>query len=304
MPGSWVAVTGATGFIGRVLLKSLIGRGWKVKALTRFPQTSDKAVQWIDGDLDNLDALGYLVKNTFAVIHCAGQVRGSSLQEFIHTNVTGTENLVHASLEQEPPSRFLFISSLAARQPELSWYAGSKHMAEELIGERLANIPHAVFRPAAVYGPGDREMSPLFRATRLGILPMVGRRSMRFGLLHVDDLVAAITCWLSTGTAIQGVYEIDDGMPGGYDSQSVAAIAQEVWQRRVHCAFFPAPLLSLIANINLWSARMLNYSPMLTPGKVRELQHPDWVCDIGPLTHALPDWQPSVRLQDALAQAI
>ena len=117
MPGSWVAVTGATGFIGHVLLKSLIGKGWKVKALTRFPQTSDKAVQWIEGDLDNPDALGHLVKDTFAVIHCAGQVRGSSFQEFIHTNVTGTRNLVQASLEQEPPSRFLFISSLAARQP-------------------------------------------------------------------------------------------------------------------------------------------------------------------------------------------
>ena len=117
-------------------------------------------------------------------------------------------------------------------------------------------------------------------------------------------LVAAILCWLSTKTPVHGIYELDDGKPGGYDSQSVAAIAQEVWKRRVRCIFLPAPLVSLIANINLWSARLLHYSPMLTPGKVRELQHPDWVCDITPLTQALPNWQPRICLRDALPQAI
>ncbi len=100
---------------------------------------------------------------------------------------------------------------------------------------------------------------------------MVGKPSMRFGLLHVNDLVAAVLCWLSTTVPVQGLYELDDGMPGGYDSQSVAAIAQEVWKRPVHCIFLPGSLVSLIANINLWSARLLHYSPMLTPGKVREL---------------------------------
>jgi nucleoside-diphosphate-sugar epimerase len=165
-------------------------------------------------------------------------------------------------------------------------------------------MPCTVFRPTAVYGPGDKEMSPLFRATRRGILPMVGQAAMRFGLLHVHDLIAAILCWLSTGVPIKGVYELDDGRPGGYDCRSVALIAQQVWKRQVHCVFLPAPLISLIANINLWSARLLGYSPMLTPGKVRELRHENWVCDITPLIQALPHWQPRIRLNDALSQAI
>lgn len=133
---------------------------------------------------------------------------------------------------------------------------------------------------------------------------MVGKPAMRFGLLHVSDLVAAVLCWLSSPVPIQGVYELDDGVPGGYDSESVAAIAQEVWDRPVRCVFLPASLVSLAANINLWAARFFHYSPMLTPGKVRELQHPDWVCDIAPLTRALPDWHPRVRLRNALSEAI
>jgi nucleoside-diphosphate-sugar epimerase len=304
MSGSWVAVTGATGFIGSVLLQSLIKEGWKIKALARQPRADDEFTQWIEGDLDNLDALRSLVKNVSAVVHCAGRVRGSSLDDFISTNVTGTHNLVRASIQQASPPRFLLISSLAARQPELSWYATSKRMAEQLVISHSHIMPCAVFRPTAVYGPGDKEMSPLFRTTQRGILPMVGKTTMRFGLLHVSDLVAAILCWLSTQTPVHGVYELDDGLPGGYDSQTVAAIAQDVWKRPVRCIFLPASLVSLVASINLWSARLLRYSPMLTPGKVRELQHEDWVCDIRPLIQALPNWRPRIRLRDALPQAI
>jgi len=304
MSESWVALTGATGFIGRALLQSLIEQGWKIKALTRYPRANDESTQWIEGDLDNPDALGRLVKDASAVVHCAGQVRGSSLEDFVHTNVEGTSNLLHAVAQQTTPPRFLLISSLAARHPELSWYATSKRMAELLVLNRSPEMPGTIFRPTAVYGPGDKEMKPLFKATRRGVLPMVGRRTMRFGLLHVSDLVAAVLCWLSTPLPVHGLYELDDGMPGGYDSESVAAIAQEVWGRPVHCIFLPGSLVSLVATINLWSARLLHYSPMLTPGKVRELQHPDWVCDITPLTRALPDWQPCVHLRDALPGSI
>ena len=303
MPES-VAVTGATGFIGGALVRALIKEGWNVRALTRRPRPDDESLQWIEGDLDNPDALRNLVKDVSAVVHCAGQVRGKSLEDFVHTNVEGTANLVRASMQQNLPPRFLFISSLAARQPELSWYATSKHIAEQLVTEHSHVMPCAVFRPTAVYGPGDKEMSPLFRAAHRGVLPMVGQAAMRFGLLHVNDLVAAILCWLSADVPIRGIYELDDGMPGGYDGQSVAFIAQQVWKRRVRCIFLPVPLVSLIASINLLSARLLGYSPMLTPGKVRELRHPNWVCDINPLTRALPHWRPRIRLNEALSQGV
>ncbi len=303
MPESVVAVTGATGFIGHVLVQTLIREGWRVKALSRHPQPPVESVQWVVGDLDNRDALRKLVKDVSAVVHCAGQVRGDSLETFVHTNVEGTANLLHA-LNRDSPPRFLLISSLAAREPKLSWYATSKRMAEQLVLDHSTILPRAIFRPTAVYGPGDKEMSPLFRITRRGILPMVGKPTMRFGLLHVSDLVQAVLCWLSTKMPVQGVYELDDGTPGGYDGKSVASIAEDVWQRPVYCLFLPPQLVSLTANVNLWAARLLGYSPMLTPGKVRELRHPNWVCDISSLTQALPDWRPSVRLRDALQQAI
>ena len=304
MSGSTVAVTGATGFIGQLLVHSLIKNGCKVRALTRTPRISDESIEWITGDLDDQIALQRLVKGVSAVVHCAGVVRGSALKEFTHTNVDGTNNLVRISLQQDPPPKFLLISSLAAREPNLSWYAKSKYLAEQIVADNSGIMPWTIFRPTAVYGPGDKELSPLLRITRYGVLPMVGSKTARYSLIHVSDLVSAILCWLVTNERVQGVYELGDGMRGGYDCHSLASIAQEVWGRPVRCIFIPVTLVSLFAEINLWLAVLLRYAPMLTPGKVREIRHPNWVCDIAPLILVLPSWQPCVRLRDALLKAI
>ena len=299
-----VAVTGATGFIGNVLVQKLIEDGWKVRALTRLHRPSNESIQWIHGDLDNLTALHHLVDDVAFVIHCAATVKGSSFQEFAHTNIEGTKNLLCAITEQQQSPRFLLISSLAAKQPKLSWYAQSKYLSEKQLIECSDQLRWTIFRPTAVYGPGDKELKPLFQAMYRGLLPVIGKTHNRFGLIHVYDLVTAIQIWLTSDTSINGTFEIDDGMPGGYSYQSLSVLAQQVWKRPVHCITIPNQLIRSIALLNLWFARLLHYSPMLTPGKVNELQHNDWVCDNTPLTHTFPTWKPSIRLQDVLSEVI
>ena len=115
-----VAITGATGFIGHALMNKLVKDGWKVRALTRTARSDSESIRWIQGDLDNSTALHHLVDGVAYVIHCAGAVRGNSYNEFAQTNITGTQNLLSALAEQTQSLRFLLISSLAARQPELS----------------------------------------------------------------------------------------------------------------------------------------------------------------------------------------
>lgn len=299
-----VAVTGATGFIGKVLIRKLAESGWIVRALTRSHRPDSKAIQWIHGDLDNLTALHQLVNGVAFVIHCAATVRGSSFQEFSHVNIDGTKNLLSAIAEQEQYPRFLLISSLAARKPELSWYAQSKYLSEQKLAEYAYPLQWTVFRPTAVYGPGDKELKPLFLAMQRGLLPVVGKIHNRFGLIHVEDLVAAIQAWLASDRVVNGIFELDDGMPNGYSYQSLSVLAQQVWKHPVHCITIPNFLIRSVALLNLWLARLLHYSPMLTPGKVNELQHNDWVCDNTPLTQALPAWQPNIRLQDVLSEVI
>jgi len=300
-----VAITGATGFIGHVLVQTLIRNGWIVRALTRITRSSNsKSLQWIQGDLNNLTALRHLIDDAAFVIHGAATVRGSSFQEFADTNIKGTKNLLCAISQKKQSPRFLLISSLAARQPELSWYAQSKYLSEQELIENEESLQWTIFRPTAVYGPGDKEIKPLFHAMRRGLFPVVGKISNRFGLIHVYDLVAAIEAWLTSEQNIQGVFELDDGTPGGYSYQELTELARQVWKRPIHCVAIPDPLIRGIASVNLWLARLFHYSPMLTPGKVNELQHPDWVCDNAPLIHELPAWRPRIRLQDVLSEVI
>ncbi len=300
-----VAITGATGFIGSVLIKKLIQDNWAVRALTRTARFSDdESIQWIVGDLNNLSALHRLVDSVPYVIHCAATVRGNTFQEFAQTNIEGTKNVLRAVSEQQQAPRFLLISSLAARQPELSWYARSKYLSEQVLTEQSEKLLWTIFRPTAVYGPGDKELKPLFQAMHRGLLPVVGKINNRFGLIHVHDLVAAIQVWLESEKAVQGIFELDDGISGGYSYQSLIALAQLLWNRPVRGVRIPNLLIRNVALANLWLARILRYSAMLTPGKVNELQHPDWVCDNTKIMNALPGWQPRILLRDVLSETL
>ena len=88
-------------------------------------------------------------------------MRGHKEEIFTRCNVDGSLRLMQAAKESGFCQRFLFISSLAARHPELSWYANSKHVAEQQLTAMADAITLGVFRPTAVYGPGDKELKPL-----------------------------------------------------------------------------------------------------------------------------------------------
>ena len=300
-----VALTGATGFIGSALCRTLARAGWRIRALAR--QTPEAAptseIQWIRGDLDDAVGLERLVADVDAVIHCAGAVRGRCAEHFQQANVHGSERLLQATRKAAPHARFLYMSSLAAREPTLSWYAASKHRAEELLAQQAGAVVLTIFRPTAVYGPGDRELRLVFRLLQRGWLPVAGDRAACLTLLHVHDLSAAVARWLNCSRPISGTFELHDGRRGGYTWDSVAAIAAEVYGRRVRLLPLPAVGLALAAGANLRLGRWLGYQPMLTPGKLRELRHPDWICDNGALAEAL-GWQPEFDLERAMREGL
>lgn len=301
MPGR-VALTGATGFIGGNLLASLVKSNFPVQALTRRPRDDSPLVHWVNGDLNNRRALAELVEGCDAVLHCAGAVRGNSLQAFLEVNFRGAQNLLDEVRKQSSRPRFLLISSLAARYPAYSWYARSKSQAEALLRSgQYPGLPWTIYRPTAVYGPGDREMAPLFRTMRRGFLLAPKVAGARISLLHIADLADAVLKWLTAQDAA-GLFELDDGAPGGYDWNDIAAAGQAAWKRPVTLVQVPVPLLRGLARVNLLLAGACRRQAMLTPGKVNEITHRDWVCDNAPLTECL-GWTPRVNLTDALAAA-
>ena len=294
-----VALTGATGFIGTALLNAFTHSGVKLRALSRQAKPDSELVEWVTGDIGSPQALRLLVDGADTIIHCAGVVRGKSLDDFLAINHIGTANLIKACEGQSQIQRFLLISSLAAKHPELSWYAYSKHKAEQSLESAGNDLPgRTIFRPTAVYGPGDREIRPLLLAMKMGLLTAPNIKS-KFSLIHINDLVAAIMLWASQATSVEGVYELDDGTANGYNWKKLMELAKSNWGKSVLKIPVPIILLRMLAITNLGLARLFQYSPMLTPGKIREITHPDWICDNTAISSAL-NWQPSIKLSDAM----
>lgn len=300
-----VALTGGTGFVGGTLLSHLTRAGWRVRALYRprkgrIPPNLP-GVEWIPGGLEDDDALNALLADTHAVIHCAGAVRGGSRADFDRVNEEGARRIAQAAARQTQIPRFLLISSLAARVPELSHYAGSKWRGECAVKTTSNNLRWTVLRPPAVFGPGDRELLPLFQSIAKGFAPLPAGSGRRFSLIYVDDLAAAVVCWLSTDAGDGQTFELDDGAAGGYDWDKVLDIAGRVLRdgAKVRRLAIPIPLLNFAALTNLGASRLLGYAPMLTPGKVKEITHPDWLCDNDSITRAI-GWRPAVELEQGL----
>ena len=303
-----IAITGATGFVGTVLTRRLAAAGWKIRALIRPASTYKRPaginVEWIDGDLEDVASLGRLVHGADAVVHCAGRVRGATRVQFNRVNVDGTARLVKLAVDQHPTPRFLLISSLAAREPHLSPYAASKREGEEVLVEKSDKLFWTVFRPSAIYGPGDRELMPVFHWMKKGVAPVLGSGNNRFSLLYVEDLAEAIVQWLDHKSNPACTYELHDGQPGGYSWRDVIDTVAHLRQGKSVIAIrIPLVVARLVSMLNLITARALGYAPMLTPGKVRELRHTNWVCDNAALNSAT-GWTPKILLAEGLQRIL
>lgn len=297
-----VALTGATGFIGGTLVRRLASAGFQVRALVR--PTSDVAsipagVERVVGSLEDAESLGRLVRGVRAVVHCAGAVRGASARDFDPVNVDGVARLACATLAERPAPPIVHLSSLAARHPELSPYAASKRGGEQAL---LAAPAWTVLRPPVVYGPGDRELLPLLRWMARGIAPMVGSPQGRFSLIYVDDLAEAAVRLVALGGTGR-VFELDDGRPSGYAMNDVVAAAARYRNRAVVRVSVPAGVLGGLSRLNVLGARLRGRAPMLTPGKVREMFHPEWTCDNTALADAT-GWRPRIQLDEGLRRTL
>jgi nucleoside-diphosphate-sugar epimerase len=275
-----------------------------VRALVRSPQQADalaaQGVELVEGDLGNASALQQLVAGSDAVVHAAGAVRGSSRADFDLINVDGTATLLAAIKSQTNPPRLLMLSSLAAREPQLSWYAGSKSAAEALLSA-APDLDWVILRPPAVYGPGDKEMLPIFQLMARGLAFVPGSLDARISLIHVADLVSAIIACLNCAGTSHQTLTLCDGKAGGYDWQELAGMAGTTWTRRVRIFRVPRWLLDGIARINISLARLSGRAPMLTPPKLRELRHTDWVVDNREI-NARTGWEPLISLHEGLEE--
>jgi uncharacterized protein YbjT (DUF2867 family) len=291
MNGKTLGVTGITGFVGRAVLSRALADGWHVRALVRSPQPATEGVTWVHGALDTPVALVEMATGCDAILHIAGVVNAPDAAAFEAGNVAGTLAMVEAA-KVAGVARFIHVSSLAAREPKLSNYGASKAKAEAIVA--ASGLDWTMVRPPSIYGPGDRDNLEIFKMAKRGIvmLPPAGRIS----LIHVDDLARLLLALVPAMETRGEIYEVDDGMPGGWSHSGFAKAVGWAVSGRVITLALPKTALLMAARAD---RLFRGAKARLTPDRVNYFCHPDWV--VNP-ARAVPAnvWAPEIATRAGL----
>jgi len=169
-----VLVTGATGFLGRLVVRRLQAEGDYVRVFVRrAPRGDTEGIEVFRGDLRSAADIAAAVIGMEAVVHCGAKVATSGTwSEFAATNVEATAQLIDAAAQRRG-SRVVHVSSLSVYgvpadgflvteeapydedAEERGFYARSKLEADRLaMAAARKGAPVVVIRPGLLYGPG------------------------------------------------------------------------------------------------------------------------------------------------------
>lgn len=311
-----ILVTGANGFVGSHLAAALVQRGYQVRCMVR--KTSDLRyvqslpVEWAYADLTPGPALRQACEGIDAVCHCAALTRALDEETFFQVNAQGAQTLAQHCLEVQPDlRRFLFVSSLAAAGPSrhpddvireeddphpITWYGKSKLAAEQLLQQMGDRLPLTIVRPAAVFGPRDRDFVAYFEVVKYHLRLRLGRHERWASLIYVKDLLDLIVRALESpqalgqtyfGTAYAVTYAMLDD-----------AIARALNRRTIPITV-PEGVLTPIA---LWAGiqgKLTGRPALLNNQRVLDLRQSYWLCS-GEKARAELGFAPQVNFDRAV----
>lgn len=245
-----VFVTGATGFVGRVVIHALRAEGFKVRCLVRRGSEHElrgqEAVERVEGDVLVRQTLDEGMGGCDAVVHLVGIIREHPRRgvTFERLHVDGTLNVLGAAAAAGV-RRYLHMSALGASTSARSQYHKTKWLAEEAV--RASALPWTIFRPSIIYGKGDAFVSMLAgMIRRLPLVPVIGEGRQKLQPIPVEQLAEAFQRALTRGETIKQIYEV-----GGPDSVSMVelldAIGRALGHRHVRKIHLPIGLMRALA---------------------------------------------------------
>ncbi len=271
-----IAITGGTGFLGRYVINAALEQGHKVRAMVRSPgkikDFQHENLIWIKGGLGSAD--GEICEGADVVIHLAGLIKARKKEDFYRINGEAAGVLARAAAEQGV-KRFLLISSMAAREPDLSHYAGSKRAGERAVQKNfLGKI--AIIRAPAVFGAGDEATEPFFKLLNKGLLPVPGGsgwKTRKISMVYAPDLAKDIV-----RAAVSGDYDGMIASPSNIQAatwREFAQLCEQAFGRKIRVLPLPKLLLYPLAAMTSATSRLWGMGH-LTLDKLGEFLHADW----------------------------
>ena len=223
-----VAITGATGFIGKQLVRRHVGSGHEVRVLTRDPKRvveRQEDVEVVVADLTTAteDELRGFASGADVLYHCAGELRNEARMRALH--VDGTLRLARAAAGEGV--RWVQLSSVgvygryrdgpvtedAPQRPRGS-YEATKAEADDVVLEASGrgDFPAVVLRPSIVFGEGmpSGSLRQLVRAVQRGQFFFIGPAGASANYVHIADVIEALMLCGARSPAGASVYNLSD----------------------------------------------------------------------------------------------
>ena len=206
-----VLVTGASGFLGRYIVKLLCGRGYQISTLGRHTskELDGFGVKQFVGDIGNYDSVFAAMQDCTAVFHVAAKAGfWGDFDGYHESNVIGTSNVIKAC-RVRGVKYLIYTSSPSvvydgqdqcnvdetAKYPQryLSNYPRTKATAEQLVLSANGDTVYTLaLRPHLLWGPGDNHILPrLVKMARQGHLYLIGSGANKIDAVYVENAAQA-----------------------------------------------------------------------------------------------------------------
>jgi len=291
-----IAVTGATGFIGRHVTARLLSCGDDVRAIVRpeSTRTAPAGAAIVRAPLD-AGALATAFQGVDTVVHLAGTVDSRDPRVYFAVNADGAAAVAAATRAAD--ARLIHVSSLAAAGPAaaasprseddecrpINPYGESKLASERRVAG-IEGLGWTILRPGVVYGPGDRALLPLFRTAARGWLPDIGRRDAAYTFVFIDDLVDAIESAIAVGADREIVFV---GHPTPVTMPTMAAAMSSALHRRVRLVRIPRRVVHSVARVSETISAVVRRPLPLDRRRAAELSTEGFVCRVDRLQSRL-----------------
>jgi uncharacterized protein YbjT (DUF2867 family) len=278
-----IFLTGATGFVGRHMLRRLLDEGHTVRALVRDPERAcelaQSGVELTAGDVVSGAGLDEGVRGCEAVIHLVGIIVEKDTNTFERVHHGGTRNVVEAA-KRADIRRFVQMSALGVRADGVAAYQTTKWRGEEEV--RQSGISYCILRPSLIFGPGDGFVTQMMGMMRSAPLfrPVPGNGSPKFRPIFIDDVTACFARALTADAATNQTIEL-----GGADELTLNEVLREI----ARCAGVRKPAVHIPMPFMLAGAFLMQSmltDPPVTVDQLLMLREGS-TCDIGPMVKIL-----------------
>ncbi len=262
-----VLVAGATGYLGRFVVRELKSRGYFVRVLARTPGKLDSLKDEIDeiriGDITNPETLIGICNDIDVVFSSVGITKQQDKLTFKDVDYQGNKNLLDIA-KQAGVSKFVYVSVL--KGPRLRHLDIVKAHEDFVVELKTSGMDYAVLRPTGYFS----EMDHIYKMAREGRVCLTGSGKNRINPIHGGDV--AVSC---VDAIEENLQEIDLGGPETLTWREIAELALVTQNKSVKIISVPIWIMSLVVFVmRLFSRHSAELLSFIITAETREFVGP------------------------------